>query len=126
MNKIVAPSSSQQGTTNTRGPSVTIENVSLPLGRTAILTDVNVSVAGGAVHAIVGPNGGGKSMLIRCLLGQAPVSGSISLEWPNQPGVIGYVPQTVEFDRGLPMSVMDFLATLTSNRPAFLAPRKAV
>lgn len=75
------------------------------------------------MHAIVGPNGGGKSSLIRCLLGQAPHTGVIAIDWPREPGRIGYVPQALEFDRGLPMTVMDFLAALVANRPAFLSPK---
>lgn len=105
-----------------KGPAIRFENVALKLGRTEILRDVNFTVEPGAVHALVGPNGGGKSSLIRALLGQAPHSGTISVEWESAPGVIGYVPQTLDFDRGLPMTVMDFMAVLTSHRPAFRAP----
>lgn len=35
-------------------------------------------------------------------------------------GVIGYVPQALEFDRGLPMTVDDFMAAMCQRRPAFL------
>ena len=109
-----------------KGPAIVFEDVSLVLGRTDVLDKVVFRVEPGTLHAIVGPNGGGKSSLIRCLLGQAPHLGTIRIDWPEGPGRIGYVPQALEFDRGLPMTVMDFLAALVANRPAFLSPKASV
>ncbi len=101
------------------GPAIHIRTVDLTLGRTAILGNVSLDVAAGSVHALVGPNGGGKSSLIKTLLGQMPHRGVVTLDWPDEPGVIGYVPQALEFDRGLPMTVEDFMAAMTQRRPAF-------
>lgn len=106
-----------------RGPAVAFERVSLLLGRTQVLAGIDLSIEAGTVHAIVGPNGGGKSSLVRCLLGQAPHGGTVRIDWPGAPGRIGYVPQALEFDRGLPMTVMDFLSALVTQRPAFLPPK---
>lgn len=103
-----------------QGPGVDFADVSLTLGRTTILDHVTFKVRPGSVHALVGPNGGGKSSLIKTLLGQMPHQGQLSLEWPGTPGVIGYVPQALEFDRGLPMTVDDFMAAMCQRRPAFL------
>lgn len=108
------------------GPAVLFEHVALTLGGASILQDVNLRIEPGALQAIVGPNGGGKSSLLRCLMGQAAHRGQISLDWPGAPGRIGFVPQVVEFDRALPMTVRDFLAVLTTNRPAFLRARGAL
>lgn len=106
-----------------RGPGVLFDRVDLTLGRTVVLEQVSLRVSPGAVHAVVGPNGGGKSSLIRALLGQAPHRGMIRLDWPGEtPGTVAYVPQSVEFDRGLPLTVEDFLAVLCQRRPAFLGP----
>jgi len=102
------------------GPGIAFENVSLTLGRTVILDDVSFRVSPGSVHALVGPNGGGKSSLIKTLLGQMPHQGRLSLEWRESNGIIGYVPQALEFDRGLPMTVDDFMAAMCQRRPAFL------
>jgi energy-coupling factor transporter ATP-binding protein EcfA2 len=87
---------------------------------------VRFNVAPGSVHAIVGPNGGGKSSLIKTLLGQMPHQGQLSLHWPGEPGTIGYVPQALEFDRGLPMTVDDFMAAMCQRRPAFLGLSRAL
>lgn len=103
------------------GPTLTFEQISLTLGRTEILSDVAFSVTAGSVHALVGPNGGGKSSLVKTLLGQMPHRGKLSVTWPgDRPGVIGYIPQALEFDRGLPMTVNDFMAAMCQRKPAFL------
>ena len=102
------------------GPGVEFADVSLTLGRTAILDRVSFKVRAGSIHALVGPNGGGKSSLIKTLLGQMPHQGQLNLQWPGAPGLIGYVPQALEFDRGLPITVDDFMAAMCQRRPAFL------
>ncbi|PBP75450.1 metal ABC transporter ATP-binding protein [Pseudomonas syringae Cit 7] len=107
-----------------QGPGIEFNKVSLTLGRTTILDQVHFNVRAGSVHALVGPNGGGKSSLIKTLLGQTPHQGQLSLLWPAAPGLIGYVPQVLEFDRGLPMTVDDFMAAMCQRRPAFLGLSK--
>ncbi|MCY1424019.1 Zinc import ATP-binding protein ZnuC [compost metagenome] len=102
------------------GPAIDFSGISLRLGGTGILDSVTFRVNPGTVHALVGPNGGGKSSLIKTLLGQMPHQGRLSLEWPGATGIIGYVPQALEFDRGLPMTVDDFMAAMCQRRPAFL------
>lgn len=106
------------------GPSIEFAGVSLTLGRTTILDNVTFQVEPGSIHALVGPNGGGKSSLIKTLLGQTPHQGRLSLQWPGEAGVVGYVPQALEFDRGLPMTVDDFMAAMCQRRPAFLGLSK--
>ncbi|MCG5241851.1 metal ABC transporter ATP-binding protein [Azospirillum doebereinerae] len=119
--------SGNTGGTPKGGPAILFDRVDLTLGRTVILDQVSLRVEPGAVHAVVGPNGGGKSSLIRALLGQAPHRGMVRLDWPGEaPGVTAYVPQAVEFDRGLPMTVEDFLAVLCQRRPAFLGPDRRI
>lgn len=108
------------------GPGIAVRDLSLTLGRTTVLDAVSLSVAPGSIHAIVGPNGGGKSSLIRCLLGQMPHRGQVAFDWPGAPGRIAYVPQALQFDAGLPMTVLDFLAALDGQRPAFLRPGAAL
>ncbi|AOS78949.1 MULTISPECIES: metal ABC transporter ATP-binding protein [Hydrogenophaga] len=103
------------------GPALGFDDVSLTLGQTDILQQVSLRVAAGGVHALVGPNGGGKSSLFKALLGQVPHRGSIALEWPGErPGVVGYVPQALAFDAGLPMTVMDFMGAMCQRRPVML------
>ena len=102
----------------TAGPRITIRNLSLTLGGTRILRDVNHVFEGGRIHCILGPNGGGKTSLLRCLLGQMPFRGTVRLE-DGDDRPIGYVPQSLEFDRSLPLTVGDVMAVMTQRRPAF-------
>lgn len=102
-----------------QGPSIEFADVSLTLGNTKILQNVSFGVRAGTVHCIIGANGGGKTSLIRCLLGQMPHTGEIAVQWHGS-RVIGYVPQTLDFDKTLPVTVCDFLAMTTQRRPVFL------
>lgn len=101
------------------GPAIDLQQVALTLGQTRILYDIDLHVPAGSIHALIGPNGAGKSSLVKTLMGQMPHRGSLTLTWPDKPGVIGYVPQALEFDRTLPMTVDDFMGVMTQRRPAF-------
>ena len=102
-----------------QGPSIEFKNVNLTLGNTRILKDVTFSVGAGEIHCIVGANGGGKTSLIRSMLSQMPHSGEISINWHDNQ-TIGYVPQTLEFDKTLPVTVLDFMGLTCQRRPMFL------
>ena len=110
------------------GPALRLQNVSLQLGATRILQGIDWQVHAGEVHALVGPNGCGKSSLIKTVLGMQPHTGSVTLHWPGpQPGVLAYVPQAIECDRTLPMTVQDFMGCmLQQERPLYLGLRRAV
>ena len=101
------------------GPAIVFDKVTLELGGTRILDNVSFRIEPGALHCIVGANGGGKTSLIRSLLGQMPHTGQIRLEG-EQHGPVGYVPQVLDFDRNVPMTVRDVMALLTQRKPAFL------
>jgi len=107
-----------------RGPTVSLDDVGLVLGGTEILDGISFSVASGEIHCLIGPNGGGKTSLIRCVLGQMPHTGTIAMTW-NDGNTIGYVPQSLDFDKTLPVTVADFMALVCQKRrPAFLGLNK--
>lgn len=109
------------------GPALRLSGVSLRLGGSTILEDVNWEVHSGEIHAIVGPNGCGKSTLIKTVLGMMAHTGSVQLHWPGpQFGRLSYVPQAIECDRTLPMTVLDFMAAMLQRRPLFLGAGRAV
>lgn len=87
------------------------EELSVELGGSCVLRELSFSVCSDEFIAIVGPNGGGKTTLLRVLLGlQRPSQGRVRLfgnEPGRYPGKIGYVPQRLFFDRDFPLSVHD-------------------
>ena len=104
-------------TTTVQGPEIRLTDVALNLGGAQILHDVGFTVDAGKIHCIIGPNGGGKTSLIRALLGQMPHTGEIRIDWPAGRRT-GYVPQILDFDRDLPMTVDDFMAIISQDRMA--------
>lgn len=106
-----------------QGPSIEFKNIGLNLGNTQILENISFSICPATIHCIIGSNGGGKTSLIRCMLGQMPHTGNIEIEWGDN-RTIGYVPQQLEIDKTLPVSVIDFLTMATQRRPAFLGQSK--
>lgn len=108
------------------GPAIYFDGVGLALSGVQILHDVTFRVRAGEIHCLIGPNGGGKTSVVRSLLGQMPHTGSIRLE-SDSAAVIGYVPQMLEFDRTLPVTVNDFMALVCQKRrPAFLGMNRAI
>jgi zinc transport system ATP-binding protein len=105
------------------GPAIRFSRLGLSLSGVAILRDVDFAVASGEIHCLIGPNGGGKTSVIRCLLGQMPHSGTVAIEWHGD-DTIGYVPQSLDFDKTLPVTVDDFMAMVCQKRrPAFFGLR---
>lgn len=105
------------------GPAIVFDVVTLELGGARLLDNVSLRVEPGTLHCLVGPNGAGKTSLLRCLLGQLPHTGRIHLHWGAGRGAVGYVPQTLDFDRTLPITVGDFMALIGQDTPAFLGVR---
>jgi zinc transport system ATP-binding protein len=101
------------------GPGISVKRLGLSLGGNSILDNLNFTVQPGALHCIIGPNGGGKTSFLRSLLGQMPHDGRIEIAWRG-PRRIGYVPQRLDMDPTLPISVANFIALSCQRRPAFL------
>lgn len=100
--------------------AVIFDGVTLSLGGTLILDDVSARVPNGSSTAILGPNGAGKTSLLRCLLRELRFSGRIQTHGPGGKLRIGYVPQKLLFDRGLPMTVLEFMAMGRARRPLWM------
>lgn len=100
-----------------------LQDVSVRIGKDAILRDVNMHLHCGQIVALIGPNGAGKSTLLKAVLGQREYDGVISFSVPgqrNRKAIIGYVPQSPTFDPGDPVTVSDLFACCIDRRPAFL------
>ena len=100
-----------------------VRDLGVTLEGESILRDITFQLNCREIMALIGPNGAGKSSLFRSILGQIPYSGSIQFQlaggYPSHPK-IGYVPQSPSFDRGYPISVLDFFAAAISRWPVFL------
>lgn len=92
-------------------PIVEVKNLSFAYSGENILQDVNLSIRPGDFIAMIGPNGGGKTTLLKLILGLLkPDKGTIQVmghPTPKALASIGYVPQNVHVNSGFPISVMD-------------------
>ncbi|MGB1320101.1 MAG: metal ABC transporter ATP-binding protein [Vibrio gallaecicus] len=100
------------------GPSISINNLGLQYDNNIILEKISVDFEPGKCHVVMGPNGGGKTSLLRSVLGLTPFSGDIKIHWPAKPS-IGYVPQKAIFESSLPLTVMDFVLLNQTRTPLF-------
>lgn len=91
--------------------AIEITNLSFSYDALNVLDDVNLVVEENDFLGIIGPNGGGKSTLIKLITGLLkPEKGTIRLygEPPSAArNVIGYVPQHFNFEANYPISVFD-------------------
>lgn len=86
---------------------IRVEDLTVRYGANTVLRHVDMAVEPGEIVTIVGPNGSGKTSLLRAIIGATPPSaGRVT----RKPGLkIGYVPQKLHIDPTLPMTVERFM-----------------
>ena len=108
---------------------IELDHVGVTAGADVLLQDVSFHIHCGQLTALVGPNGAGKTTLVQAILGQRPHSGRIrhvDADGHNFPAPrIGYVPQQLPFDREMPLTVCDLMASSLSRRPVWTGVGKA-
>jgi len=102
---------------------IEFQKVTFSYGRNEVLKDVDLVVEKGDFFAIVGPNGGGKTTILRLILGlEVPGKGKIKI-FGDKPDIntsrAGYVPQFSSHDRMFPISVRDVVLQGLINRNSF-------
>ena len=90
---------------------IDINNLDFAYNGEAVLQDVNLSIPQKDFVAIIGPNGGGKTTLLKLMLGLlTPTTGTIHVDGkpPQEASAcIGYVPQDVHINRKFPITAID-------------------
>jgi len=94
-------------------PAITISDLSHAYEKMTVLQGVNLEIAQGEFLGIIGPNGGGKTTLLRLIMGLLPIQrGKITL-FGKEPALmrhrIGYVPQVNSIDRDFPITVLELV-----------------
>ncbi|MBQ5708875.1 MAG: metal ABC transporter ATP-binding protein [Anaerotignum sp.] len=108
--------------------SIEMKNISVISGEDTLLDDVNLTFHCGELTALIGKNGAGKTTLLRTLLGERHYKGKIS--FTDHHGTvlpvpkIGYVPQHLDFDKSMPVSVADFIAAAKGGNAVWFGKNK--
>ncbi len=109
---------------NKNSPLVEFKEVSFSYPGSEILKDISFKIFPSEFIGIIGPNGGGKTTLLKLILGfLKPSSGNILIfgekagnSWGMSP--ISYVPQSIRYDRDFPITVEEVvLSGLISQLP---------
>jgi zinc transport system ATP-binding protein len=104
--KRAAAGADEKGRADRVNHALEVEGLSVRLGAVEVLRDLSFSLPRASCLAIIGPNGSGKTVLLRALIGALPHTGRIA--WAAGT-VFGYVPQKLDIERDLPLNGWDFL-----------------
>lgn len=107
---------------------IKIKHINVNFGNDIILSDVNIHIHCGVLTVLIGPNGAGKSTLLKAILGEIKHTGTITFtDLRNQKESkikIGYVPQSLNIERDIPITVYDLFASFISNYPIWFKKSK--
>jgi zinc transport system ATP-binding protein len=105
---------------------VRFQNVGFSYDAIPVLEDVSFGIKGKSFVSIVGPNGGGKTTLLKLMLGLLkPSRGTITvfgLPADKARSLVGYMPQHVQFDPHFPVTVLDVVLMGRLRRDMRLGP----
>jgi zinc transport system ATP-binding protein len=104
-----------------KGPFLTVENVNVHYRDNHVLEDISFEIERGQFVCIIGPNGGGKSTLLKSLVGLVQIHSGTIRKVSNK---IGYVPQQLRIDPAVPLRVDEFLSLKLSRDPVWFGSRR--
>lgn len=106
-----------------------IENLSYAYGAQKVLSDINLPVASSTILGVIGPNGGGKTTLIKLILGLLkPTSGAIFIDnlspqaAVSKGNLLGYLPQAFNAPADFPISVRQLIRLGLCGKTGVLKP----
>ena len=86
---------------------ITLKNITAGYDNQTVLQNVNLTINEGDFIGIIGPNGGGKTTLLKIILGLLkPFSGEMIYSVSRQ-NLFGYLPQNNRFDQRFPINVTE-------------------
>lgn len=91
---------------------IEVKDLNLSYGAEQILHGISFTIKRGEIVAVIGPNGSGKTSMIKALIGILPHDGSVKILGQHVSEIladIGYLPQQFSFDRSFPITVQEFL-----------------
>lgn len=101
---------------------ITLRNVGVSYEQSIALEDVNLDIFEDDFIGIIGPNGGGKTSLVKAIMGVVPHSGEIefapALRRKNHLK-IGYMPQVSQFDTRFPISIEEVVLSGLQSEKGF-------
>ena len=89
---------------------VSLKNITVKYEEITALEDASLDIYETDFLGIIGPNGGGKTTLVKTILGAINHSGEVSYSptlFEHGKRLIGYLPQQANFDRSFPISVVE-------------------
>jgi len=100
----------------TTAPLIEAHHITQKFGDATVLKEISLTLHPKEIVTLIGPNGAGKSTLLKVLLGLIePTAGQVI----RKPGLrIGFMPQKIQIDATLPMSVERFLKLGLRKQPA--------
>lgn len=102
---------------------ITLDRVSVTYDGCEALHDVSLTISDGDFLGVIGPNGGGKTTLVKAILGSVPYMGTIHFApelFDGGERLIGYMPQLTSFDRAFPISIVEVVLSGLQGRRGFL------
>ena len=91
-------------------PIVSLKNITVEYDATIALEGVSLDIYPNDFLGVIGPNGGGKTTLVKAILGAVSYNGEVAYSpalFERGHRLIGYLPQLSEFDKSFPISVIE-------------------